>query len=238
MGPRTFLDQQLRPEKIDDSAIETRVAQPATLSMSNEELAENFRELRAERLEQQRSGQAALPSDQASRDPRMRSATSLFDSRPQDPLNGKPGRSVMMNGDGMWPGGTQNPRQAILELAQEELLRAVYSNRQLQEEMVQFWMNHFNIFAPKGADKWLLTSYERDTIRPHVMGKFEDLLVATADSPAMLFYLDNWLSTTPNPVAVNSPGFRKDQPALPLGGGFGVGHALGRGPLGQAAVCR
>jgi len=146
--------------------------------MSNEELAENFRELRAERLEQQRSGQAALPSDQASRDPRMRSATSLFDSRPQDPLNGKPGRSVMMNGDGMWPGGTQNPRQAILELAQEELLRAVYSNRQLQEEMVQFWMNHFNIFAPKGADKWLLTSYERDTIRPHVMGKFEDLLVA------------------------------------------------------------
>ena len=177
--------------------------------MSNEELAENFPELRAERLEQQRSGQAALPSDQASSDPRMRSATSLFDGRPQDRLKRKPGRSVMMNGDGMQPGGTQNPRQAILELAQEELLRAVYSNRQLQEEMVQFWMNHFNIFAPKGADKWLLTSYERDTIRPHVMGKFEDLLVATADSPAMLFYLDNWLSTTPNPVAVNSPGFAR-----------------------------
>src|SRR5437870_13752834 len=58
----------------------------------------------------------------------------------------------------------------------------------------------------------------------------------TAHSPAMLFYLDNWLSTTPNPVAVNSPGFRKDQPALPLGGGLGVGHALGMGPLGQAAA--
>ena len=93
--------------------------------MSNEELAENFRELRAERLEQQRSGQAALPSDQASSDPRMRSATSLFDGRPQDRLKRKPGRSVMMNGDAMQPGGTENPRQAILELAQEELLRAV-----------------------------------------------------------------------------------------------------------------
>ena len=60
--------------------------------------------------------------------------------------------------------------------------------------MTDFWFNHFNVFINKGADRFLLTSYERDVIRPHVLGKFEDLLVATAKSPAMLFYLDNWLS--------------------------------------------
>jgi uncharacterized protein (DUF1800 family) len=64
--------------------------------------------------------------------------------------------------------------------------------------MDDFWLNHFNVFSGKGADRYLLTSYERDVIRPHALGKFEDLLVATAKSPAMLFYLDNWLSVGPN----------------------------------------
>src|SRR5207248_4019608 len=64
----------------------------------------------------------------------------------------------------------------------------------LEEVMTDFWLNHFNVFIGKGADRYLLTSYERDVIRPHALGKFEDLLVATARSPAMLFYLDNWMS--------------------------------------------
>ena len=64
--------------------------------------------------------------------------------------------------------------------------------------MTDFWFNHFNVFLNKGADRYLLTSYERDAIRPHVLGKFEDLLVATAKSPAMLFYLDNWLNVGPD----------------------------------------
>ena len=64
--------------------------------------------------------------------------------------------------------------------------------------LTDFWFNHFNVFINKGADRYLLTSYQRDAIRPHVLGKFEDLLVATAKSPAMLFYLDNWLSVGPD----------------------------------------
>ena len=92
-----------------------------------------------------------------------------------------------------------NPQQVVSEeLAQGKLLRAIYSERQLQEVMADFWFNHFNVFNGKGADRYLLTSYERDVIRPHAMDKFEDLLVATAKSPAMLFYLDNWLSIGPN----------------------------------------
>ena len=92
-----------------------------------------------------------------------------------------------------------NPRQVVdEELVQAKLLRAVYSQRQLQEVMDDFWFNHFNVFIGKGVDRYLLNSYERDVVRPHAMGKFEDLLVATAKSPAMLFYLDNWLSVGPN----------------------------------------
>jgi len=91
----------------------------------------------------------------------------------------------------------QGPRYVILELQQARLLRAVYSQRQLYEVMVDFWTNHFNVFAAKGADRWLVTSYDRDTIRPHALGRFRELLLATAQSPAMLFYLDNWLSVSP-----------------------------------------
>ncbi len=91
----------------------------------------------------------------------------------------------------------EGPRVVILELQQARLLRAIYSRRQLYEVMVDFWSNHFNIFAAKGADRWLTTAYDRDTIRPNAMGRFRDLLLATAQSPAMLFYLDNWMSVSP-----------------------------------------
>ena len=91
-----------------------------------------------------------------------------------------------------------NPEQVVGdELMQAKLLRAIYSERQLDEVMTDFWFNHFNVFIGKGPDRYLVTSYERDVIRPHALGKFEDLLVATAKSPAMLFYLDNWLSVGP-----------------------------------------
>jgi uncharacterized protein (DUF1800 family) len=101
------------------------------------------------------------------------------------------------------------PRIVILELQQARLLRAVYSRRQLFEVMADFWSNHFNIFAAKGADRWLVTTYDRDTIRPYALGKFRDLLRATAQSPAMLYYLDNWLSAAPNANARLGPNNRK-----------------------------
>jgi uncharacterized protein (DUF1800 family) len=85
----------------------------------------------------------------------------------------------------------QRPQRVIEELVGQRILRASESDRQLNEVMVDFWMNHFNVFAGKGIDRFLLTSYERDTIRPRIWGRFEDLLRATAKSPAMLFYLDN-----------------------------------------------
>jgi uncharacterized protein (DUF1800 family) len=89
----------------------------------------------------------------------------------------------------------QGPQQVVArDLAEGKLLRAIYGNRQLEEVLVDFWYNHFNIFLDKGADRHLVTEYEREAIRPRVLGKFRDLLEATAKSPAMLFYLDNWQS--------------------------------------------
>lgn len=101
-----------------------------------------------------------------------------------------------------------SPQQVVLtDLASAKILRAIYSERQLEEEMVDFWFNHFNIYFNKGADRYFTTEYEREAIRPHVFGKFYDLLLATAKSPAMLFYLDNAESVAPNsprPFAQNA----------------------------------
>ena len=89
------------------------------------------------------------------------------------------------------------PQRIVVELSMAKLDRAIYSNRQLEAVMEDFWFNHFNVFAGKNQDRWLLTAYARDTIRPHTLGKFQDFLIATAKSPAMLVYLDNWLSADP-----------------------------------------
>jgi uncharacterized protein (DUF1800 family) len=92
-----------------------------------------------------------------------------------------------------------NPQAVVLsELVQAKLLRAIYSDRQLEQVMTDFWFNHFNVFVGKGPEREFVTNYEQEVIRPRALGKFEDLLVATAKSPAMLFYLDNWMSEGPN----------------------------------------
>jgi uncharacterized protein (DUF1800 family) len=91
--------------------------------------------------------------------------------------------------------------QIVNELSQAKFLRAILSERQLQEVMTDFWFNHFNIYIGKDSDQWYTTAYERDDIRKHALGKFRDLLIATATSPAMMVYLDNWLSIGPNSLA-------------------------------------
>jgi uncharacterized protein (DUF1800 family) len=127
------------------------------------------------------------------------SSRELIELYPPPRAQRQPGDMAMQSMEG--------PRVVILELQQGKLLRALYSNRQLYEVMVDFWSNHFNIYAAKGANRWLTTSYDRDTIRPLALGKFKELLLATAQSPAMLFYLDNWMSASPD-----SPGARMGGP--------------------------
>ena len=133
IGLGDWIDQQLHPVKIDDSAVERQLPAPAQLVRGD-----SPREARRE------------------------------------------------------------ARRAVDDLASARLIRAAASERQLEEMLVDFWFNHFNVFAGKGRTAIYLPAYERDAIRPHVLGRFRDLLGATAKSPAMLFYLDNWLSADPN----------------------------------------
>jgi uncharacterized protein (DUF1800 family) len=109
----------------------------------------------------------------------------------------------------------QGPIRVVgAETLQSRLLRDVYSDRQLEAVMTDFWLNHFSVYVRKNANEpYLLSSYERDTIRPNALGKFENLLVATAESPAMLMYLDNWQSVGPDsPAAQRGKRFSQMQP--------------------------
>jgi len=198
MGLKKYLEEQLHPEKIDDAAIEQRLSTLPTLSMTSEELIENFPPPK-KALRQTQGNKQTHPEIPGGEAPAMM-MNSMEMARPED-------RGAMRAEERLK--NLQGPHRVLVELVREELWRAVYSKRQLQEVMVQFWMNHFNVYALKGPDKWLLTSFERDTIRPHALDKFENLLVATAKSPAMLFYLDNWMSSAPQLSYVETLEHRK-----------------------------
>ena len=224
MGLQKWIEQQLRPDSIDDSALDARLERFPTLKMSSAKLIEEFpepkvaakregvtvEEYRKEQQEQMRAAMQSMPvegdvplekqSDMQKADPH---GMPNFDADDSD-MSANPGK---VKGEGKGQGGFGNqmfnyenihsPQRIVAELSMAKMTRAVYSERQLQEMMVDFWYNHFNVYASKGADRWLITEYERDAIRPHAMGKFRDLLGATAKSPAMLFFLDNWLSADP-----------------------------------------
>jgi uncharacterized protein (DUF1800 family) len=324
MGVDKWIDLQLHPEKIDDSALNARLEPLRTLRMNTREIAENFPDQQI--INQVMNGKRSMPSDpalrslyqfqlvrlQARKDSKQEAAKTSASAAPDktsaaidvstkngdatDTMSGKMNGIMNSNGaandaavnstsgsentmlpvalppkltpeeeaqsrrreqadlevqhllgvppdqrykgvlsmspteqvalvdsvragkvqeflEGMTPkqretllAMTNPPAVVTSELAQAKLLRAIYSQRQLEEVMTDFWMNHFNVFIDKGLDRMMVTSYERDVIRPRALGKFEDLLVATAKSPAMLFYLDNWQSMGPNsPQALGIP---------------------------------
>jgi uncharacterized protein (DUF1800 family) len=258
IGVDKWIDQQLYPDKIDDSALDARLSPFRTLRMNTHEIVENFPS--EQMIKAIADGRQSLPSDRQKRaiyqaqleryqdkeDRKQQTAIAgpdkmadderflrlqermAAEQKVEDLLDMPPDERMKtllkmspedqrvvtdsLQGDqrdefleGMNPrqretvGAINHPQQVVNnELVEGKLLRAIYSNRQLQEVMSDFWFNHFNVFVGKGPEHYLLTSYERDVIRPRALGKFEDLLVATAQSPAMLFYLDNWLSVGPN----------------------------------------
>jgi len=198
IGVQAYIDQQLSPDSIDDSALQKRLDKLPTLSLSSPTLAEVYNPPKppptpspaAAKVEQTTASGSIMPEPTATP---VVSASPTPTPKPTPP--------------------PKNPGMVVGELQRAKLLRAVYSERQLYEVMVDFWENHFSIFANKDADRLLLTSFDRDAIRPFALGRFRDLLGATAHSPAMLFYLDNWTSS----VVHNYPA-TKDRPARSTGG--------------------
>ena len=187
MGLEKWVEQQLHPEAIDDQELNQRLQRYPTLTMSSRQLLEEFPR------PQQAAKQQGITKEQAQEQlkAKQETAESQIIVTGNDNLDRAQQQLAKLQG----------PNRIIAELSMAKVDRAIYSERQLEAVMDDFWFNHFNVFANKGDDKWLLTSYERDTIRPHTMGKFQDLLIATAKSPAMLFFLDNYLSADPAAVA-------------------------------------
>jgi uncharacterized protein (DUF1800 family) len=195
MGLTAYIDRQLHPEKIADPALDTQLEQYTTITMSSKELADKYYmpalEVRRDaQLKQQKAAAKAAKSD----DTTMTSGSASTDAKPAPTPVPPEVRQVQ-----------QAQANVMNELMQSRVLREVDSDKQLEEVLTDFWFNHFNVFVGKGQVRQYLTEYERDVIRPHVLGSFRDLLGATAHSPAMLFYLDNWQSSTPNAGPMLTP---------------------------------
>ena len=214
-GVENYIDRQLAPENISDTVAENKVKELTSLAMTTAELYEKYpqpgqllRQLQArgmlpENLAEARenrvkAGANATNSPNTSETEKKNPGepTAVPQTPQQNPLENEKYRQLIR--DYYLQNGLQQPQRISAELQASRILRAVYSERQLLEVMVDFWSNHFNVFAGKGADRWLLPAYDRDTIRPNAMAKFGTLLEATAKSPAMLFYLDNFQSVSPN----------------------------------------
>jgi uncharacterized protein (DUF1800 family) len=261
MGVDNWIDLELHPDRIDDGAMQARLAEYRTLAMSSRDMVLAFpsRQIakavmdgkvqmpsdpyrraiyvaavdRAEQKQEQKQNAAGAavqpagnvrPADVTQKQTPRKEARSAVDdliplapgdrmqhilalpvAEQHDLLPGLPYPKRQALLDGLSPEQREtvvalNHPEAVIdgELQSAKLLRAVDSDRQLEKVLTDFWFNHFNVFIGKGADRYLVTAYERDVIRPHVLGKFRDLLIATAQSPAMLFYLDNWQSEGPN----------------------------------------
>jgi len=168
IGLDRYLYEQLHPERIDDSATEALVATLASIYMNPAGLVQKYPE---PRQLMRRLGTQPDRLDRGGPESRRR-VQALYAE-----------------------GGLKLPRRLLEELRAQKIIRAAHSERQLHEVMSDFWYNHFNVFWRKNADRWLTTAYEMSAIRPRVFGKFKDLLMATAMSPAMLVYLDNHLSS-------------------------------------------
>jgi uncharacterized protein (DUF1800 family) len=238
LGIQKYIEQQLNPDGISDEVAEAKVRNLSSLSMTTAQLYEKYPQPGQILRQLQRRGD--LPNGPAAgREDQKQSATEkpAEQEAMQRPPNGNPnaqGRNEENRRairEYYVENGLLPPQRIMMELQASRILRATYSERQLQEVLVDFWTNHFNVFSGKGADRWLLVSYDRDTIRPHTTGKFYDLLLATAQSPAMLFYLDNFQSVSSN--AQLDSGGRRGQGNGVLGALLGLGRGGRRGVEGR-----
>jgi uncharacterized protein (DUF1800 family) len=195
MGIDKWIDLQLHPERIDDHAAEQLLGKYTIFAMNTQDIVRDNTQLQQlQRQVQRKIGKDSTMDRQEVRREALAQNPKLADM-------------------------AREAQSLVGQVQSSSLARAVASERQLNEVMVDFWENHFNVFAGKGQTRYYLAEYDRDVIRPRALGKFRDLLGAVAKSPAMLFYLDNWQS------AADSV-----HPTLASrGGGRPGGRALGRG---------
>ncbi|HEV2196752.1 MAG TPA: DUF1800 family protein [Candidatus Acidoferrum sp.] len=187
---------QERQEQRRASAGDSSAATPADKEMQSSQTQGESSNAQSAPANSESASQSAAENPNAPapmKEPEMPPETVAKGARKRDALGGGDPNNVPR----AIAEDSKRPPRIVAELAMAKVTRAIYSERQLQQVMDDFWFNHFNVFAGKGEDRYYLTSYERDVIQPHTLGEFKDLLTATAKSPAMLFYLDNFLSADP-----------------------------------------
>jgi uncharacterized protein (DUF1800 family) len=217
MGLNKYIDQQLNPGSISDEVAEAKVRNFDVLKLSNDEMFSKYPAPAALlQLVAQNNGMKAKElkaevkeARQEKKDAKMEKQNGEMPANPNGEMPANPNRPPAQGNDdqAMYQAQIQEfyqkyqlgrPQQISQQLNASRILRAVYSEKQLNEVMVDFWSNHFNVFANKQSVRWFLPEYDRDVIRPNALGKFKDLLLATAKSPAMLYYLDNFQSVAEN----------------------------------------
>jgi len=198
IGLEKYIDQQLNPASIDDTVAESKVRNLEIFNMSTAEVFAKYPNPGA-LLRQLEGGRSAQAAQQQKKDDAKPGAQAMPDAQDQNGPTAEEQRERRQKLQALYREYDLRPANQILpQIAANRMLRAVYSERQLQEVMVDFWQNHFNVFSGKAAVRWYIPSYERDVLRKNALGNFKDLLVGTAQHPAMLFYLDNFESVAPN----------------------------------------
>ena len=208
IGLQKYIDQQINGTSIDDAATEGKVKALEIFQMSTAEVfakypnpgallrqLEGGRQAQADAQRRQEEAAKTNGANAPAPNPAQQDAMTAAEQRERQ----KKLQELYREYD-LRPAG-----QLVPQIVANRVLRAVYSERQLQEVMVDFWQNHFNVFSGKGAVRWYIPSYERDVIRKNALGNFRDLLVGTGQHPAMLFFLDNFESMTPNQQANLGP---------------------------------
>ena len=199
-GVNAYVESQLFPDRIDDGGVDTRLERLGldALVMTTPDIIETYH-LPAQQARRKRRRERTTSADQPP------PARSRVDPNQTQARAGRRDRAIDSVAQAI-----RRERMLVEQLVEQKLVRAVHSERQLQEVLVDFWFNHFNVFAGKNQlIRPYLIEYERDVIRSRVFGRFRDLLGAVAHSPAMLLYLDNWLSSDPD--ARNVASIRRDR---------------------------
>jgi uncharacterized protein (DUF1800 family) len=186
MGVDKWIDLQLHPERIDDANADQLVAHYSIFNMKTSDIVRDYNVVQ-----------------QLQRQVKRTDAGDTTMSKAQT-------RQEILGQNPQLAAAARQAQQLTGEVQSAKLARAITSDRQLDEVMVDFWENHFSVFAGKGQTRLFLAQYDHDVIRPHALGKFRDLLGAVAKSPAMLFFLDNWQSAADStqPTLAARPGGR------------------------------
>ena len=208
IGINKYIEQQLNPSALTDAVAEAKVKNLDVLNLSNEQLFTKYPNPAgvlmavAQKNNLDKGETAELrKKNQNKKNEAMSNDGAMQANEPKDAAQFSEADRAKYQREIAALYAKYNlgrPQQITQQLNASRILRAVYSEKQLNEVMVDFWTNHFNVYAGKAATRWFLPQYDREVIRPNALGNFKDLLTATAQSPAMLFYLDNFQSVAPN----------------------------------------